>query len=99
MQAGHSAARSEGVSEVVGAGRNRPGGGEETGVVVSDKIGDGVRGGVGRGTKRGRVRRGGVSGSEWVKWSGMERGGGRMIHHLDRKRAGNMTGRDKVANT
>ena len=31
MRAGHSAARSAGVSAVVGAGQNRPGGGEETG--------------------------------------------------------------------
>ena len=62
------AARSAGVSEVVGAGRYRPGGGEETGGRINDKILDRVRGGVGRGVKRGSGRRrGGVSGSERVK--------------------------------
>ena len=79
MQAGHSAARSAGVSAVVGSGRNRPGGGKETGGGVNNEIGDGVGGGVRRGTERGCwSRRGGVSGSERVKWSGMERGGGQM---------------------
>ena len=63
---------------VVGAGRNRPGGGEETGGRVNDEIGDGVGGGVARGTQRGHGRRGGVSGSKRVKWSGMELGRGRM---------------------
>ena len=42
MQAGHSAARSAGVSAVVGAGRNRPGGGEKTGGGINDKIRDRV---------------------------------------------------------
>ena len=78
MRAGHPAARSKGVLAVVGAGRNRPGGGEEMGCGVNDKIGVGGGGGVGRGTERGCGRRGGVSGSERVKWSRVERGGGRM---------------------
>ena len=75
MQAGHSAARSAGAPAVVGAGRNRPGGGEETGGGVNNEIGDRVGGGVGQETERIRGRRGGVSGSERVKWSGLERGG------------------------
>ena len=74
MRAGHPAAGSEGVSAVVGAGRNRPGGGDGTGGGVNDEIGDGVGGGVGRGTERGRGRRGGVSRSDRVKWSGAEDG-------------------------
>ena len=84
MQAGHSTARSVGVSAVVGAGRNRPGGVDKTDGGVNDKIRDRVGGGVGRGTKRGRGRRGGVSGSERVKWSGMERDRVRMSDHIDR---------------
>ena len=68
MRAGHSAARSVGVLEVVGAGGNIPGGSAETGGGIRNKIRDGVRGGVGRGADRGRGRRrGGVSGSERVK--------------------------------
>ena len=67
MQAGHSAARSTGVSAVVGAGRNRPGGNAETGGRINDKIGDGVKGVFGQGDEQGRRRRrGGVSGSERV---------------------------------
>ena len=67
MRAGHQAARGTGVSEVVGAGRDRPGGRAEICGIISDKIGegygDGVRGGVGQGSNRGRGRRqGGVSG-------------------------------------
>ena len=58
MRAGHLAAGGEGVWVVVGAGRNRPGGGEETGGGVNNEIGDGVGGGVGQGTKRGCGRRG-----------------------------------------
>ena len=60
---------------VVVAGRNRPGGGKETGGGFNDEIGDGVGGGVGQGTERGRRRRGGVSGSERFKWIGLERSG------------------------
>ena len=73
MRAGHPAARSTNVLAVLGAGRNRPGGGDKTGAGINDKIGDIVRGGVGRGAKRvcGR-RRGRVSGSEWVKCSKLE---------------------------
>ena len=63
---------------VVGAGRNRLGGGEETGDGDNDNIGDGFRGGVGRGIELGLRRIGGVSGSEQVQWSVMEWGGGRM---------------------
>ena len=74
MRVGHSASRSAGVSSVVGAGGNRPGGGEETGGGVNDDIGDRVGGGVRRGTERGCGRRGGVSGSKRVKWSGAEDG-------------------------
>ena len=73
MRAVHPAARSAGVSEVVGAGGDRSGGSAETGGGISDKIRDIFRGGVGRGDNWGRERRlGGVSGSEWVKWSGVE---------------------------
>ena len=50
-------------------------GGEETGGGVNNEIGDRVGGGVGQETERIRGRRGGVSGSERVKWSGLERGG------------------------
>ena len=84
---------------MAGACRNRPGGGEETGGRVNYKIGDGVRGGVGRGTERGRGRRGGVSGSKRVKWSKIERGRGCMSNNLDRQRARNTAGREKVAST
>ena len=74
MRAGHPAARSAGVLAVVGARHNIPGGGEETGGGVNDKIGDRVGGGVGHGTERCRGRREGVSGSERVNWSGAEDG-------------------------
>ena len=83
----------------MGAGQDIPEGGDETGGGVNDDIGDIFGGGVGRGTERGRGRRGGVSGSDRIKWSIMERGGGRMSDHPDRRRAGNKAGRDKVANT
>ena len=63
---------------VVVAGRNRLGGGEETGSGDNDKIGDRFGGGVGHGIERGLGRRGGVSGIKWVKWSGMEWGRGQM---------------------
>ena len=56
-RAGQSTARSVGVSAVMGAGRNRPGGSAETGGGINDKIGDGVRGGFGWGDKKGRGRR------------------------------------------
>ena len=78
MRAGHPAARSAGVSDLVGAGGDRPGGSAEKGGGVSDKIGngDGVIGGVDQGADQGRGRRrGGVSGSKRVQWSGVERGG------------------------
>ena len=81
MRAGHSAARSAGALAVVGAGRNRPGGSKKTGGRVNDNIGDGVGGVVGWGTERGCGRRGGVSGSDRVKWSRMDRGGGWMSDH------------------
>ena len=44
----------------------------------NEDIGDGFGGGVGHGIELGIGRIGGVSGSERVEWSGMERGGGRM---------------------
>ena len=73
MQAGHSAARSMGVLEVVGAGGNIPGGRAETGGGISNKIRDGVRGGVGQVSDQGRGRsQGRVSGSKRVKWIGTE---------------------------
>ena len=72
------AAGSDGVLTVVVTGRNRLGGGEETGDGDNNEIGDGFGGGVGRGIKRGLRRRRGVSGSELVEWSGMEQSGGRM---------------------
>ena len=71
-------AGSEGFLAVVVSVLNRPGWGKETGGGVNDKIGDGVRGGVGSLIERGLGRRGGVSGRERIKWSGMEWGGGRM---------------------
>ena len=78
---------------MVGAGRNRPGGGEETGSGVNDEIRYGVGRVVGRGIEWGIGRRGEVSGRNRVKWSGMERVGGQMS---DQPRQ-NMAGRDKVA--
>ena len=75
MRAGHPAARSAGVSEVVVAGGDRPRGIAETGGGISNKIGDRYvfKGGVGQGDDQGSGRRrGGVSGSEWVQWSGVE---------------------------
>ena len=76
---GHLGAGSEGVSSVLVAGSNRPGGGKETGGGVNNDIRDGGEVGVRREIKQGIGRRGEVSGSERVKWSGMERGVGRMI--------------------
>ena len=73
MQAGHSAARSAGVSEVVGAGLNRPGGSKETGGGINNEIGDRVGGVFGQVAERGyRRRQEGVSGSKRVKWRGEE---------------------------
>ena len=57
MRAGQSAARSAGVSAVVRSGRDRPGGSAETGVGIDDEIGDGFRGGVGRGAEQDCGRR------------------------------------------
>ena len=95
MRAGHSAARSASVLAVVGAGRDRPGGSAETGGGIDDEVGDGVRGGVGRGAERDRGRRqGGVSGSERVQWIGVEQGGGWIITHLDLRRVSNTTGKN-----
>ena len=54
-------ARGEGVSEVVGTGRHRLGGGEEKGGRGSYGFGVGFR-----------VGRRGVEWSEWVKWSRVE---------------------------
>ena len=68
-------ARVKGVSAVLGKGRNRLGGGEETVGGDNGKIRAGFGGGGGRGIKRGLRRRRGVSGRDLVKWSGMERGG------------------------
>ena len=73
------AAGSEGVLAVVGTGWNRLGVGEETGGGDNNEIEAGFGGGGGRGIGQVLGRRGGVSGSEWVKWSGMEQGGGQMI--------------------
>ena len=74
--------------EVLGAVQDRPGGSAETGGVIDNDIGDGIRGGVGRGARRDRGRRrGGISGSERFKWSGVERGGGQMSTLLDLRRA------------
>ena len=71
LREGHSAAGSEGVSSVAGTGRYRLGGGEKAGDGGKDGIGVGIGGRVGRGIERGLGRRGGVSGSEQVEWSGM----------------------------
>ena len=73
MREGHPAARSAGVSEVVGAGRDRPGGSATTGGGIDDEIGNGLREGFGRADKRDRGRRRcGVYGSKRVQWSGAE---------------------------
>ena len=87
------AARREGVSVVVGIERNRLGGGEETGGGDNDEIGAGFGGGGRRGIEWGLGRRGGISGSERVEWSGMERGG--RVINLDRRRDRNTAGREK----
>ena len=88
------AAGSEGVLAVVGTGRNRLGGGEETGGGDNDDIRAGIGGGGRRGIERGIGRRGGISGIVRVEWSGMERGG--QVITLDRLRAGNTVGMDNV---
>ena len=57
IRAGHLAARSAGVSEVVGSVRDRPGGSVKTGGgIIDDKIDNRVRGGVGWGSERDRRR-------------------------------------------
>ena len=81
-------AGSKGVPTGVRTGRHRLGGGEETGGGDKDKIGSGFGGG--RGAEWGLGRRGGISGSERVKWIGMERG--RQEINLDRGRAGSTSG-------
>ena len=60
---------------VAGTGRNRLGRGKETGGRDNDDIGAGFGGGGGRGIERGLKMRGGVAGSERVKWNILERGG------------------------
>ena len=97
MQAVHSAARSVGVSAVVGAGQHRPVVAEGLCGGINKEIRDKVGGRVRQGNEHGRGRRGGVSGSERVQWSGMEWGGGQMIDNLDRRRARNTAGRERVA--
>ena len=67
------AAGSEGVLAVVGAGRNRLGGGKEEGGIGIQGLVVGV--GVRLGIERGPGQRGGVEGSKRVKWSGVEWGG------------------------
>ena len=74
MRAGHLAARRAGVLAVVGADGDRPGRSAKTGGGISSGIGDGFRGGFGRGCWRRRRR--GVPGIEQVQWSRVERGGG-----------------------
>ena len=85
---------SKGVAAVVGTGRNRLGGGKETGSRDNDEIGAGFGGGGGRGIKRGLGRRGGISGGERVEWIGMDWGG--LVINLDRRQARNMAGRDDI---
>ena len=82
-----------GVSAVVRTRRNRIGGGEETGGGDNDATGSGFGGGSRHGIERGLGRRGGISGSERVKWSRMERGG--RVINLDRQRDRNTAGREK----
>ena len=81
---------------MVGTERHRLGGSEETGGKDNGDIG--VGGGIGRGVGRGSEqrlgRRGGISGSERVEWSGMEWVG--QVIHQDRRQAGNTAGRDGV---
>ena len=75
------------------AGRDRPGGRAKIGGGINDEIGNAVRGGVGRGAEQDRRRRrGGISGSKWVQWSGVERGRGRFSTQLDLRRARNNAG-------
>ena len=88
------AARSKGVSTVVGIVRNRLVGVEETGGGDNNNIGAIFGGGRRRGIELGLSRIGGVSGSERVNWSGMERG--RRVINLDRRRDRNIAGRDDV---
>ena len=74
VRTGHPEARRAGVSAVVGTDGYRPEGSARKGGGSSGGNGNvsgfGVRGRVGQG--RGRRRRGGVPGSERVKWSGAE---------------------------
>ena len=84
------AARSDGFLAVVGTGRHRLGGREETGGGDNDDIGVRTGGGGRYGIKRGIGRRGRISWSKWVEWSVME--WGRRVIHLDIRRAGNTTG-------
>ena len=80
------------VSAVVGTGRNRPGGGKETGGRDNDEIGDGFGGGVGRVIEWGLWRRRRVSGSKRVDWSGRDLGGG-QISDQPRQTTGRKHGR------
>ena len=57
---------------MVVTGQHRLGGGEEAGDGDNDDVGVAIGGGVGRGIEQGLGRRGGISGSERVKWIGME---------------------------
>ena len=75
-------------------GRNRLGGGEETAGGDNDNIGARIGGQGRRGIKRGLGGERVISGSERVRWSGMEQG--ERVITLDRRRAGNMTGRDDI---
>ena len=79
---------------MVGTGRNRLGGGEETGGRDNNDIRAVLGGGDRHGIERGLGQRGGISGSEWVEWSGTERGG--RVITLDRQGARNMAGRGDV---
>ena len=93
MRAGHLASRRVGVSELVVAGRDRPGGSSKTCGGIDGEIGDGIRGGFGWGSKQDCGRRPeAVSGSERVQWSGVEQDGGRFITHLDLRRAKHTVG-------
>ena len=60
----------------------------------NNNIGAGFIGGGRCGIKWGLGRRGGISGSEWVEWCVMKRGG--QVITQDRQWAGNTAGRDDV---
>ena len=75
---------------VLGTDRYKLRGDKEAGGRDNNDTGVGIRRGVGRGSKRGLGRRGGISGSERVKCSVME-WGVRVIHQ-DRQREGNKEG-------